>query len=319
MQFPFKGGMSHLTYEDVTREIALLPSEAPGFPNDSSSAAATHTTAVGGSSVQQQKEDMSSRQPDEYMRLVAQRIANSPIPTPSELAVPRERGFVSSIRSPRAPLPLRVGTASWSWVKRSIIEHGRLPHPSLVRVEEIINAFEFRSDDMVFCQGLTMQALALPSDKSNQRKRILLGLRNGSRKPVVAEWLYQPVAGDGYRLFGFGFPSSSSTSVSTIAPGSSVVLMLELDQPTNRSDMGQVLCRVGGLEKSLTVASRGKSDSDAAFFSLLADYAQWLSNPAQSDSSLRDAMNSVESQNLSENQRTALSVIKKSLPLRENQ
>lgn len=308
-QFPLQGGKGNIAFDDVTREIALLPSDAQGFPSESS-ATPDSTTAVGGSSLQQQRDEMWTRKPDQYMQQVAKRLASGPIPTPSELPATQDRGFVSASEHPVAPLPLRVGTASWSWVKRSIVEQGRLPHPSLVRPEEMINAFEFSSGEYVFCQGLTIKALALPRDGGFQK--ILLSLRNGSQKAIATEWSYHGPQKCRYRLIGFGVSSSASHPATVIGANSSVTVMLELDLASDQSDLGQVSCRVAGVEKSLMVLPGVKATADASFFSLLTNYISWLRNPNERHSPLHEQANALESQNLSEDQRLALSIMKKS-------
>lgn len=308
-QFPLQGEKGNIAFDDVTREIALLPSDAPGFPSESSAMPGS-TTAVGGSSILQQREEMWTRKPDQYMQQVAKRLASGPIPAPSELPAPKDRGFVSASQHPVAPLPLRVGTASWSWVKRSIVEHGHLPNPSLVRPEEMINAFKFSSGEYVFCEGLTIKALALPRDGGYQK--ILLSMRNGSQKAIATDWSYQSPEKCRYRLIGFGVSSNASHPVRVIGANSSVTLMLELDLSSDQSDLGKVSCRVAGLEKSLIVSPSVKATADASFFSLLTNYISWLKNPNERPSPLHEQANALESENLSEDQLLALSIMKKS-------
>jgi hypothetical protein len=55
---------------------------------------------------------------------------------------------------------------------------------------------------------------------------------------------------------------------------------------------------------------------DAGFFSLLVDYCAWLRQPDGSQTTLREAMTRLENQALTAEQLTAVTLMKKSLALK---
>jgi anti-sigma factor RsiW len=314
-QHPLKSGQGTLAFDEVTREIALLPGDATGFPDDTSNNGAS-TSAVGGTAALETRDQLWNRQPDEYMRLMAKRIATEPLPSPSELPALRERGFVSAAKHPVAPLPVRVGTASWSWVKRSIIEQGQLPHPSLVRTEELINAFDFHSGHAETTQGITARTNILSSGSVDQAQRILLSLHNSTNEPRQVVWSYQAPAGSRYRLIGFGAGATASASSPLLAPGTTVVLMLELKDNPDHSNGGVLSFETQGVKNSMAITTPQQNGVDQAFFSLLLDYAAWLKNPDSSPAALMQATTTLEGFDIDAEKRTALSVMRKSFTLK---
>jgi hypothetical protein len=313
-QNPLKTGKGSISLQEVTREIALLPTDAAGFPQDASGASSGTTTAVGGGNVSAQRDALWNRQPDEYLRVIAKRIAADPLPSAAELPVLRERGFVEASQHPLAPLPLRVGTASWSWIKRSILEQQTLPHPSMVRVEEVINAFVLPSGNEATVAGCTARTLLI--DSSATTKRVLLSLHNGTRSPQSIEWSYLAPAGSRYRLVGFGAGTMQAAAAAALPQGTSVLVMLEVQQPAAGSVWGDLRFRIAEQEGSLPVESGHGDAVDAGFFSLLVDYCAWLRQPDSSQTTLLEAMTRLETQALTPEQLTAVSLMKKSLALK---
>ena len=314
-QNPLKAGKGTLSLQEVTREIALLPTDAAGFPQEASGVSGGTTTAVGGGNVSAQRDALWNRQPDEYLRVMAKRIAAEPLPTPSELPVLRDRGYVEASQHPLAPLPLRVGTASWFWIKRSILEQQTLPHPSMVRVEEVINAFVLPSGNEQTVAGCTARTLLIDSSYATT-KRVLLSLHNGTRSPQSIEWSYLAPAGSRYRLVGFGAGTTQSTSAVALPQGTSVLVMLEVQQPAAGSVWGELRFRIADEERSLPVESGHGDAVDAGFFSLLVDYCAWLRQPDGSQTTLREAMTRLGNQALTAEQLTAVTLMKKSLALK---
>ena len=314
-QNPLKGGGASLAFEDVSREIALLPADAGNFPVDTAAGEPVGATAVGGTTAQKQRDELWNRQPDEYLSLVAKRIASEPLPIPSELPLPRERGFVSAAQHPTAALPLRVGTASWSWVKRSIIEQGKLPHAALIRPEEIIQAFALTHKNPSPHGSVSLQAFALPSSAPEGRDILLLSLHNFGKQAEVISWSYQAPVGSRYRLIGFGAGSASSGTVTSLAAGASVQVMLELDRSAASRDFGTLLLRDRGKE-STSVVTPASDLVQAKFFRLLFDYMHWLKKKDQSDNFIIEQIDSIQGENLSSEQQTALGVMRKSLKMK---
>jgi len=312
---PLKPGNGHLAVEDVTREIALLPSDAAGFPEENSTGQGNAATAVGGTSAASQRDALQTRQPDEYMQVIAKRIAIEPLPTATELPLIRERGFVDASQHPLAPLPLHVGTASWNWIKRSITEEQKLPHPSMVRAEEMINAFSFDAGQQLAQNKCIVRAesFAYGSD----RARVIVSLHNSGNSAEQVSWGFIPMAGSRYRLIGFGSSVPGSKTSALLPAGGSVTLMLEIESASLTDRVGELLFTVAGKENRLPIARSDQPSTQAAYFSLLSDFASWLRSPKSSSTALQQSIQFLEMLNPSAEQMTALSLMKKAFILNE--
>ncbi len=315
-QNPLKAGKGSLSLQEVTREIALLPADAAGFPQDSSGASGGTTTAVGGGNTAAQRDALWNRQPDEYLRVMAKRIAADPLPTATELPALRDRGFVEASQHPVAPLPLRIGTSSWSWIKRSVLEQQTLPHPSMVRVEEVINAFALPSGNEASVAGCTARTMLIDASSSTATKRVLLNLHNGNKGAQAIEWSFVAPAGSRYRLVGFGAGNSQAATTVSLPQGASVLVMLEVQQPADATTWGDLRFRINGQEGFLPVQSGWGDAVDGAFFSLLADYCAWLRQPSGPQAPLLETVARLEKLSLTSEQLTAVSLMKKSLALK---
>ena len=316
VQNPLKLGKDTVAWDEVTREIALLASDAPGFPEGGSSNASQAPTAVGGNTASAQRDALLSRQPDEFLRVTAQRIAAEPLPTAAELPLHRERGFVDASSNPRAPLPLHVSTASWNWIKRSIAEQHQLPHPSLVRAEEIINSFRLGTGQELQHNGCVLRADQI--SLSSQRSRLIVSLRNESNSSQSVQWSFMPPSDSRYRLVGFGSASSSTKTSQLLAAGASVTIMLEVDMVNAANGLGELMIASGGTEQTLPIVASPQPSQDAAFFSLLVDYTTWLRQPQEDSASLKNAVNAMEYQSPTAEQLMALSIMKKSLLIKKD-
>lgn len=313
LNHPLKPGKSSVAWDDVTREIALLPTDATGFPEENQSTQSPSATAVGGTAVSAQRDVLLTRQPDEYLRVMAQRIAAEPLPSAAELPTLRERGFVDASKSPQAPLPLHVGSASWNWVKRSITEQQKLPHASLVRSEEILNAFRFDGGQELQRHGCVVRAEGFAV--GSNRSRLVVSLRNESNSAQSLTWSYEARPDSRYRLVGFGAPSTTAKSSALLAAGSSVTIMLEVEASNPADGLGALIVVSGGREDKLPIAVASSPSAEAAFFSLMTDYAAWLRQPNADSSDLLKAVQAQELLTPTPEQLMALSIIKKSVAL----
>lgn len=311
-QNPLKPNSGGLALEEVTREIALLPSDAAGFPDDS--AQGNDSTAVGGNAAAAaQREALLTRQPNEFMRVMANRIATEPLPTAAELPVLSERGLIEQVKHPLAVLPIHAGTASWHWIKRSITEEQKFPHASLVRSEEIINAFAFTSGQVMNHKSFVLHAQGFIRSSGN-RARIVLSLSNEGKSAAPMAWQYLPPAGSRYRLIGFAAPSSSTKVPAILAAGSRVTLMLEVEGDFEQELLGSIKLRSGDEEKQMPL-SLSFETLDTAFFSLLVDFSAWLRQPQSGANEISLRIAALEAGALTAEQMTALSIMKKALNL----
>ncbi len=86
--------------------------------------------------------------------------------------------FVMTARDPRSTFSVDVDTASYSMIRRSL-EEGRLPDPSFVRIEEMVNYFSYayaEPNDEAF--GVTVDAAGAPWAPSHRLVRV--GLKGRS-------------------------------------------------------------------------------------------------------------------------------------------
>jgi len=57
---------------------------------------------------------------------------------------PQETAFQSAIEQPQSTFSIDVDTASYSIVRRFLLQHDQLPPPDLVRIEELLNSFSYQ-------------------------------------------------------------------------------------------------------------------------------------------------------------------------------
>lgn len=314
IRYPIRVDDDFLSYDQVTREIALLPSTDGGFPRDSSGAAAT-ITAAGGSDLMSQREQMWQSQPAEFLRLVAQRVAHEPLPQASELAPAQPRSWVDSDRVPQAPLPTRVGVASWSWVKREALESSRPLLPSLVRLEEWMQNFPLREGSEQKIDSLVLRTLVIaPSQQDRPSRRVVLSLCNQGTIAKSFDWTYIAPAQSQYRLVGFHAASSRANSTgSLLAPGAWVQLMLEIAPSESIESLGCVRMKVQDQEYEYLVHDTVDQGHEAQFFSLLVDVGDHLALLKGQNSIMLTEIAEMESQISSPDRREALMILKKLL------
>lgn len=308
-QHPMRSRVGDLSYSQVTREISLLPSDDGGFP-DGQGSASDQVTAVGGSILAEKRTEMWQRQPSEFLRLVAQRVAEEPLPESRELpkAVPRQ--FVEASSHPVATLPTRVGMASWSWVKRVALEQGQKPSPSLVRLEEWVQAFPLQSGLSKDADGLNLRAAIFPA-ASSSNTIVVLSLSNQSKQSKSIEWSYLAPSLAQYRLVGFSSAVRDGLSSRLLAPGEKVQVMLEIKNLTDATSCGQVICRSNGSEFSLLLSSNAVAQQDADFYRLLILVASHLQGQEADRSVIRTLIEKLEQQHLPPERAEAIGLMKR--------
>ena len=115
----------------TAREVALLPQPGPTPGRGATGAAA------GGAHAAAAHEGASSRSGD-FLESVAQELTRGPLPETAELPATGNQSSFSDAQIVR--LPVAVGTASSTWVRRWIEENSTLPPAAAVRVEEMVNS-----------------------------------------------------------------------------------------------------------------------------------------------------------------------------------
>lgn len=307
------GGKSGMANTLVTREIALLPSEAGDFPvadGDQS------LTAVGGSSAAQLNEEKSAivqSNPALYLTEVAKRIANDPLPKAAELPELRDRGFLSAEKHPRAALPIMAGTASWSWVKRSIIEKKQLPSTRMVRVEEMLNQFPLAIEANAVLSGVSFHVEAALAAERNGRHLVAVTMLNHQSDAVRIDAHWLPAAGTNYRLLGFGGENSQSKNFTRLPAGMATTIMLEVESST--PTLGRMDVTVGAETLQIDAKVTSQPSDSWEFLRTMVSFAEWLRAPSSDASVLRNQVQGMQGKTTSDTQRAALVVMKQALSL----
>lgn len=305
-----KGGMANTL---VTREIALLASEAGDFPVAEGDEA---LTAVGGSNAAQlgqEKSAMVQSNPALYLTEVAKRIANDPLPKAAELPELRDRGFLSAEKHPRAALPIMAGTASWSWVKRSIIEKNQLPSPRMVRVEEMLNQFPLAIEANAVISGVSFHVEAAPVAERNGRYLVAVTMINHQSDAVRIDAHWLAAAGSSYRLLGFGGGNSQSKNITSLPTGMATTIMLEVDSST--STIGRMDVTVGAETLQIDAKVAFQPSDSWEFLRTMVSFAEWVRSPSADASALRNQVQGMGGKAISDAQRAALVVMKQALSL----
>jgi hypothetical protein len=305
-----KSGMANTL---VTREIALLASDAGDFPVAEGDEA---LTAVGGSNAAQLSEEKSAmvqKNPALYLTEVAKRIANDPLPKASELPDLRDRGFLSAEKYPRATLPTMAGKASWSWVKRSIIEKKQLPSPRMVRVEEMLNQFSLAIEANAVLSGVSFHVEAAPVVERNGRHLVAVTMFNHQSDAVRIDAHWLAAAGSRYRLLGFGGGNSQSKNVTRLPGGMSTTIMLEVESTT--AVLGRMELGVGDESLQIDAKVTTQPSDSWEFLRTMVSFAEWLRAPSSDASELLDQVQRMEGKATSDAQRAALVVMKQAMSL----
>lgn len=312
LQYPSRSGEGVLSYQQVTREIALLPSDDGGFP-DGTGEQERALTVAGGGSPQAQREEMWHQQASEFLRLVAQRVAEEPIPEARELPMARSRNFVDSRKHPVASLPTRIGVSSWSWTKRSILEKGRKPAAPLVRVEEWIQAFPLQKGSRSSVDGLLLRTVvATPVAGSEAQRLILLSLTNTSHSAKKVEWSYRSPSSCRYRLVGFDAASRGRSDVArALGPGECLQVMIEIKDAAASADLGEVIGRSGGKPLKWQLSALDNASDEAEFYQLLTLIAADFRGQAVDRAMVRSLLEKQELLHLSPDRAEAVSLMKR--------
>lgn len=87
-----------------------------------------------------------------------------------------ETPFIRTQKDPLSTFSIDVDTASYSKLRQYVMQHGQLPQPGTVRIEELVNYFDYGyagpTDDTPFASHLAMAAC--PWDESHRLVRIAL-------------------------------------------------------------------------------------------------------------------------------------------------
>jgi len=90
-----------------------------------------------------------------FRKEVDRRIDQSELKLVSQLPGNQENDWMEVDTPLRLNVPMATGAASWSWLRRYIDENRALPPRQSVRVEEMVNHFQYKTPDMLTGDTLT--------------------------------------------------------------------------------------------------------------------------------------------------------------------
>lgn len=194
-----------------------------------------------------------------------------------------KRDAVSVEQAPSLPLPLKAGDRSMEWVRHSILTENKLPPRDAVRTEELLNSIALRPTGAAVLRGATLSAETLPcpwKPSSTLLFAEIKGKRDASCAVTTA--FYPAVANVArYRLLGW-LPAAGQkeTMTTTLAKGSSVRLMIELEISAAAPDLGEIRWTIDGKDAPPLAIVRkpdAEPSDDARFAALVCLFSEWLS------------------------------------------
>jgi hypothetical protein len=206
-----------------------------------------------------------------------------------------------------------AGTASWSWVKRSIIEKNQLPSPRMVRVEEMLNQFPLAIEANAVISGVSFHVEAAPVAERNGRYLVAVTMINHQSDAVRIDAHWLAAAGSSYRLLGFGGGNSQSKNITSLPTGMATTIMLEVDSST--STIGRMDVTVGAETLQIDAKVAFQPSDSWEFLRTMVSFAEWVRSPSADASALRTQVQGMGGKPISDAQRAALVVMKQALSL----
>jgi len=272
--------------EELPMEVALLP--APGPPDANVSETPNVRPAASSKLMKLEAANTTAynQKGEAFLRKVAERLAESPVPMEKDLPQLRPRGQILALDQPSLDLPVYAGVSSYIWITRTIREDHKRPPANAVRLEEILNRFSLRpSGPAAVAQGVTISTETTTCPWKPSSTLLLVSFRGSSiaDSNVSARFKANPENVRKYRLLGFSpvsdlEPSPLPTRLSSKAITS---LVIELEPSTTAEDLGTIEWSVNGQPApalALTRKSDAEPSDDARFATLVCTYAQWLAD-----------------------------------------
>ncbi len=273
--------------DDIPLEVALLPAPGPPDSNSSEKSPGVHPPKSSKlMKLEKANTTAYNQKGDLFLRKVAQRLTESPVPLEKDLPQLRPRGHVLALDQPCLDLPVYAGVSSYIWITRTIREDHKRPPANAVRLEEILNRFALRpTGPAAVAQGVTISTETTTCPWKPSSTLLLVSFRgaNDADCNVSAHFKANPDNIRKYRLLGFSpmsdlDPTPLPTRLSAKAITS---LVIELEPSTPAEDLGCIEWTVNGKPAPALVLTR-KSDAepsdDARFATLVCTYAQWLAD-----------------------------------------
>ena len=260
--------------------VAILPAPGPKIPNSTAVAPTKSQLTLNVKALDAALQDSSGEM---YSRLERQ-LASGPLPDAASLPELVSRGAVSTADAHELPLPVMAGSGSLGWIYKSVKEQGLRPDTKIVRLEEILNAFDLRPNGTAaIAKGasLAAESFACPWKPSATLLMIhFQGAINGSRQ-VEAALNVDPTAVSSFRLLGFSpiRGIENGTLPTSLPAKTGTTLLIEIEPRASATNLGEIRWKVEGSDAAPVPVTRkpdAEPSDDARFASLLASYALWL-------------------------------------------
>jgi hypothetical protein len=264
-------------------EVALMP--APGPPDAGRNAEGPRPTASGGiNAAADARARLLEENGDLFLRKVAERLAESPVPAENALPPLVRRSSVSATDHPELALPVHAGRSSLAWITRSIRGDKKRPSANAVRLEEILNHFSLRPAGAAsVSRGVTLSTETISCPWKPSSTLLLVSFRGAAdtSREVTASFKANAASIRSYRLLGFA-PVTGQTDdkLPSRLPAKSITsLVIEIEPAAPSANIGSIEWTVGGQSApavSLVRQSDAEPSNDARFAALVCTFAQWL-------------------------------------------
>jgi von Willebrand factor len=299
---------------EMKRQIALLPSIAVSSTLKKN----ILTPSARTSGVYAIRDEWMNHEPLQFTDQISQVIKNMPLPNERELSVIHQRDFVDAQNFPQTSLPVFAGTASWSWIQRSILENQSLPTPNMVRIEEMVNAFRFSNANRQASVG-SVYFSADTISINDQSALIAIGIENRNKESQSVSLKYIAGAVKSYRLVGFGSTELDKASLMNIPANSSTTILLEI-QPSNLSkSVGDIVCNVNDLAEKLSIGfvDHKKGSLDMRHLALVAQFGNWLIDQENDYNALSNEMAQLEKEIKDPVKYASIAIMRKAFSMKE--
>ena len=306
-------------------EVALMP--APGPPDvgrtaDGPRPAASNGLDAAATARARALEDNG----DLFLRKVAERLAESPVPAENALPPLVRRSPVNAIDHPELALPVHAGRSSLGWITRSIRGDRKRPPANAVRLEEILNHFSLRPAGAAsIASGVTLSTETVACPWKPSSTLLLVSFRGAAdtARNVAATFKANPASVRSYRLLGFAPVSGQGPGpLPARLPAKTITsLVIEIEPAAPAANLGSIEWTVGAQAAppvALVRQSDAEPSNDARFAALVCTFSQWLTGEAGSpiDSDLLSALaRECASDSLSADRADFLSLIDQALGL----
>jgi len=227
------GRRQNVAVGEAMAEISLMP--MPG------SAASARSAVAGGAAVAADPVlgDTAER-PGVFPDLKSGVPARDSLPDPRRL--PALRPVPPLAVSGELALPLRIGQASYGWVRGWVRDRGALPPKDAVRLEELVNAFPLPVAESA---GVASAIETAPCPWNPGSVLVAATLLAPAGDDVPVRWSFEPAAACRARLL--ASPGAGAAPLPELLPGGrSVTVLLEVAAAADASRLGVLKLDAGG-------------------------------------------------------------------------